>query len=87
MAIAQSKVTAQGQVSVPVEVRKRLGVGPGSGLEWHEQDGGVVVRRVGRLSSAEIHQKLFSKGAPKEMDAVDVKAAIRKYIKKRHAGC
>lgn len=86
MAIAQSKVTAQGQISVPAEIRKKLGVGPGSVLEWHEQDGGVVVRRAGRFSSAEIHQTLFPKGAPKNVDAVDVKAAIRKYIKKRHAG-
>ncbi len=86
MAIAQSKITAQGQISVPAEVRKKLGVGPGSVLEWHEQDGGVVVRRAGRFSSIEIHQTLFPKRAPKDRDAVDVKAAIRKYIKKRHAG-
>jgi AbrB family looped-hinge helix DNA binding protein len=38
MAIAQSKVTAQGQISVPAGVRKKLGVGPGSVLEWDEQD-------------------------------------------------
>jgi AbrB family looped-hinge helix DNA binding protein len=86
MAIAQSKVTAQGQISVPVEVRKKLGIGPGSMLEWHEQDGGVVVRRAGRFSSSDIHRTLFPKGAPKNSGAGDVKGAIRKYIKKRHAG-
>jgi antitoxin PrlF len=85
MAIAQSKVTAQGQISVPAEVRKKLGIGPGSTLEWHELDGGVVVRRAGRFSSSDIHQTLFPKGAPKVSDAGDVKAAIRKYIQKRHA--
>ncbi|MGE0799175.1 MAG: AbrB/MazE/SpoVT family DNA-binding domain-containing protein [Lautropia sp.] len=37
MAIAQSKLTAQEQVSIPAEVRKRLGVGPGSVLEWDER--------------------------------------------------
>ena len=47
MAIAQSKLTAQGQISVPAEVRKKLGIGPGSVLEWDEHEGGVVVRRVG----------------------------------------
>ena len=86
MTIAQSRVTAQGQISVPAEVRKKLGIGPGSVLEWHEQDGAVVVRRAGRFSSAELHQTLFPQGAPKNRDAGDVKAAIRKYIKKRHAG-
>lgn len=86
MAIAQSKLTAQGQISVPAEIRKRLGIGPGSVLEWHEQDGCVVVRRAGRFSSEDIHRRLFPKGVPKSRDTGDVKAAIRKYIRKRHAG-
>lgn len=83
MALAHSKLTAQGQISVPAEVRKKLGVGPGSVLEWDEQDGQVVVRRAGRYSSEDIHRVLFPEGAPKE--PVDVKDAIRKYIRKRHA--
>jgi AbrB family looped-hinge helix DNA binding protein len=86
MTIAQSKVTAQGQISVPAKVRKKLGIGPGSMLEWHEQDGDVVIRRAGRFSCSDIHQMLFPKGVPKGSDAADVKAAIRKYIQKRHAG-
>ncbi|HEX4023490.1 MAG TPA: AbrB/MazE/SpoVT family DNA-binding domain-containing protein [Steroidobacteraceae bacterium] len=84
MAIALSKVTAQGQISVPSEVRKKLGVGPGSVLEWDEQDDQVVVRRAARYTSKDIHGVLFpeetSEKAPK-----DVKEAIRKYIRKRHA--
>ncbi|PYP88846.1 MAG: hypothetical protein DMF61_05625 [Blastocatellia bacterium AA13] len=34
MVLAQSKLTAQGQISVPAEVRRKLGLGPGSVLEW-----------------------------------------------------
>jgi antitoxin PrlF len=85
MAIAQSKLTSQSQISVPAEVRKRLGIGPGSVLEWHDQDGNVVVRKAGRFSSSEIHQALFAEGARKGGKAPDVKAAIRKYIRQRHA--
>jgi antitoxin PrlF len=85
MEIATSRVTAQGQISVPADVRKKLGIGPGSVLEWHEEDGNVVVRRAGRFSSSDIHQTLFPKGAPRKSDTGSVKAAIRKYIKKRHA--
>lgn len=84
MAIAQSKLTAQGQISVPAEVRKKLGVGPGSVLEWHDQDGGVIVRRAGRFSSADIHQTLFAASGSKGKD-IDVKSAIRAYMRKRHA--
>jgi antitoxin PrlF len=86
MPIAQSKLTAQGQISVPAEVRKRLGVGPGSVLEWHDQDGNLVVRRAGRFSSSDLHQALFPKGTPKGKRAPDVKGAIRKYIRRTHAG-
>jgi antitoxin PrlF len=84
MAIAHSKLTAQGQISVPAEVRKKLGVGPGSVLEWDEQDDHVVVRRVGRYTSEDIHRALFP-GSSRKKRPVDVKGAIRTYIRRRHA--
>ena len=82
MAIALSKVTAQGQISVPAEVRKKLGVGPGSVLEWDEQDDHVVVRRAGRFTSQDVHNALFPKKVPKATPA-NVKDAIRTCIRKR----
>ena len=85
MAIAQSKVTAQGQISVPAEVRQKLGIGPGSILEWHEEAGNVVIRRAGRYTSEDVHQALFPKGAPKARHLVEMKAGVRRYMKKRHA--
>ena len=84
MAIAKSKLTAQGQISVPAEVRQRLGVGPGSVLEWDEHDDQVVVRRAGRYSSEEVHSALFPGGHPPPPPE-DSKEAIRKYIRKKHA--
>ena len=84
MAIAQSRLTAQGQISVPAEVRKKLGVGPGSVLEWDEQNDQVVVRRAGRYTSKDIHGALFPEEGAKT-GPVDVKDAVRKYIRKRHA--
>lgn len=85
MALAHSKVTAQGQVSVPVKVRQRLGVGPGSVLEWDEEGDRVVVRKAGRYSSEDIHRVLFSK-APGRRTVEDMKHGIRQYLKQRHAG-
>jgi AbrB family looped-hinge helix DNA binding protein len=85
MNFAQSKVTAQGQISVPAKVRKRLGIGPGSVLEWHELDGQVVVRRAGRFSPGDMHEALFATDNPKAKRAPDVKDAIRKHIRRRHA--
>jgi AbrB family looped-hinge helix DNA binding protein len=55
MALAPSRITAQGRVSVPAEVRRRLGVGPGSVLEWDEDGENIVVRRSGKYTSEDIH--------------------------------
>jgi antitoxin PrlF len=85
MALAHSKVTAQGQVSVPATVRQRLGVGPGSVLEWDEAGDQVVVRKAGRYSSRDIHQVLFSK-PPRRRTLEDLKTGIRQHVSKRHAG-
>jgi AbrB family looped-hinge helix DNA binding protein len=85
MTIAHSKLTAQGQISVPANVRRKLGVGPGSVLEWHEEGDRVVVRRAGRYSSEEVHRALFPKGHPKPRTLEELKAGVRRYQKKRHA--
>jgi len=85
MPLAHSKLTAQGQVSVPARVRQRLGVGPGSVLEWDEDGDRVVVRKAGRFSSEDIHRVLFSK-TPARRTLAEMKAGIRRHIRKRHAG-
>lgn len=83
MAIAQSKLTAQGQISIPVEVRKKLGIGPGSVLEWEERDAEIVVRRAGKHTSSQVHAALF--GADQPGTPVPVKPGIREYMRKKHA--
>lgn len=85
MALAQSKLTAQGQISVPAEVRRRLGVGPGSVLEWDADGDQVVVRRKGRYSSQDIHKVLFPGGAPKRRSLTELKQGIAKSMRARHA--
>jgi len=84
MAIAQSRLTAQGQISVPAAVRRKLGIGPGSTLEWSEEGEKVVVRRVGRFTSADVHRALFSR-PPRRRSLAALKAGLRSYVKRRHA--
>ena len=85
MPIARSRVTAQGQVSVPAEVRRRLGVGPGSLLEWNESGDAVVVRRSGRYDSIEIHLAIFGSGQPASRSLRELKEGVRLHIRTRHA--
>jgi antitoxin PrlF len=83
MPIAQSKLTAQGQISIPAAVRKKLGIGPGSVLEWDERDDEIVVRRAGKHSSSEVHAALFA--ADHQKPRVTVKEGVRAYMRKKHA--
>jgi antitoxin PrlF len=84
MALAHSKLTAQGQVSVPAKVRKKLGVGPGSVLEWDEDGERVIVRRAGRFSSEEVHRSLFE-APPQPKSLAELKEGVRQHVKKRRA--
>jgi antitoxin PrlF len=84
MPIAKSKVTTQGQISVPAEVRRRLGVGPGSTLEWDEDGGKIVVRRSGKYTFEDMRKALFPKGPPKPNTLKQLKEAIPQYIRERY---
>jgi len=85
MASAQSKLTAQGQISIPAEIRKRLGVGPGSVIEWEEKNHEIVVRRAGRHSSVDVHDALFGGDSRGRKRPASVKPGIKKYIRQKHA--
>ncbi len=85
MDIAQSKVTAQGQISVPADVRRKLGIGPGSVLEWRDEGGRIEVRRAGRFTSADVHQAVFGSKKPKKRSLGELKDGIRSYARKRYA--
>ena len=84
MSLPQSKVTAQGQISVPAEIRRKLGIGPGSVLEWDEDGEKVVVRKAGRFSSEDIHRAIFAK-RPQARKLDDLKEAVRRHMREKHA--
>jgi AbrB family looped-hinge helix DNA binding protein len=85
MTIAHSKLTAQGQISVPAQVRRKLGVGPGSVIEWTEDGERVVVRRAGRYTFEDIHRALFPKTPPKARTIEEMKDGLRRRARKRFA--
>ena len=83
MAVSHSRMTSQGQVSVPADVRRALGLAPGSVLEWEQRGNELVVRKAGRHTCADLHAALFD-GRPAQ-DIVDVKQGIRTYVRRKHA--
>jgi len=84
MKLSQSRITAQGQISVPVEVRRRLALVPGSVLEWGAEQDHITVRRVGRHSFEELHHTLFPQ-KPLARSLADFKNGIRQHLRARHA--
>jgi antitoxin PrlF len=85
MALARSRLTAQGQISVPAEVRRKLGLTRGSVLEWNEENGNIVVRKSGKYDWDDIHKALFPKGPPRPRTVEEMDEGIRQYIRKKHA--
>jgi AbrB family looped-hinge helix DNA binding protein len=85
MAMARSRITSQGQISIPSSIRKKLGVEPGATVEWDQQGEDIVVRRAGRYTIGDIHKAVFPKGRPKRRTLAEMKDSIRRYTKGRDA--
>ena len=85
MTLARSKIAAQGQISVPAEVRRKLGIGPGSVLEWNEEGEKIVVRRSARYNWEDVHRALFPDGPPKPRTLAELKQGIKRHVLGRNA--
>lgn len=85
MKIATSRITAQGQISIPLEIRRRLGLVPGSTIEWDVEGETVVVKRSGKYTLDDAHKVLFPDGPPKARTLDELKEGIAGYIRAKHA--
>ncbi len=85
MKIATSRITSQGQISIPQEVRQRLGLVPGSTIVWEAEGDDVVVRRRGKHSLADVRKALFPNGPPPPKTLEDLKEGLKAYIRAKHA--
>lgn len=82
----QTKISSQGQVSVPAEIRKRLGVEPGATLEWVVENDIVSVRRKGRYTWEHIQEmaRPYRPAKPvtlEEMDEAIGDEAVERYMR------
>jgi antitoxin PrlF len=83
MRLAQSKITTQGRTSIPAVVRKKLGITPGSMLQWDEEGDKVVVRRAGKYSFEDIHRAIF-KRPPKPKTLEELKEGLAQSFRDRY---
>ena len=80
----ESRITAQGQVSVPARIRRRLGLTPGSKIEWCEVGDEVIVRRASKYSSQDIHEAVFDT-PPRRRSVTDMDEGIRSRVRRIRA--
>ena len=85
MSKIRSRITAQGQISIPAAIRTKLGVGPGSVIEWEEQGDDIKVKRAALYTLEDLHKKLFPEGPPPRASLEDIKEGIRNYVREKHA--
>lgn len=58
MNLAQSKITAQGQVSIPVSVMRQFGLAPGEVINWESLEGHLVIMKAGLYSLEDVQSAL-----------------------------
>jgi antitoxin PrlF len=88
MSILQSKLTSQSQISIPAPIRLAMGLKPGSFVEWKIQGEQVIVTRVTKCSTEEIHAALFPEkkvAQPQVKNLSDLKEGVRQRMKRRYA--
>jgi bifunctional DNA-binding transcriptional regulator/antitoxin component of YhaV-PrlF toxin-antitoxin module len=86
MPLANSKPTAQGQISMPSEIRRKFKAGPV--LEWDEKNEEVIVQKTGLHTLADVHAALFPDGNPKRNSrkiSASLKIGVRKHMRQKHA--
>ena len=83
----QTKLTSQGQVSVPAAIRHILALTPGAAIVWTQDNGRIIVERAVRHTTEDAHKALFGDEdttlAPNSLQ--ELKQSIAQYMKQKHA--
>jgi len=70
MPVVKAKITSKNQITVPREVRRRLGVGPGDKLLFEEDKSGMHIRPEAKEDAFEKYRGIGTPGIPAGRKAV-----------------
>ena len=65
-----AKITSKGQITVPSDIRLRLGVRPGDRLVFEENESGIQIRALRVRSPFEKYQGIGNPGIPSGRNAI-----------------
>ena len=86
-----AKITSKGQITIPIDVRKKLGLKEGDKVIFMEKDGDIVFANAATVAFTNM-QMAFEEGAEKsgirdEQDVVNMVDEVRQELwDKRYAG-
>lgn len=80
----ESKVTPDGQVSIPATIRQKLGLTPGASVVWRVQGDDAMLRRAIKYTSRDMHDALFRE-PPTPRTVEDMKEGIRDHLQRKHS--
>jgi len=80
-----AKITTRGQITLPLEIRKRLKVGEGDKVVFYEDNGRIVVENAARLAFALVREDFKGEaerlGLQDEKDVVALVKDVRRKAK------
>ena len=86
MALARSRITAQGQVSVPAAVMRKFGLAPGDYIDWENREGSLAVRKVGQFSLGDVATALHLQEGVLHKTGPELLEGVKERMRRRHAG-
>ena len=82
-----AKVTLKGQITIPIEIRKKLGVKDGDKVIFFEENGRIVMENSVRIALKEVHDAFIGEaervGLKDEQDAAAMIKESRREKQKR----
>ena len=80
-----AKITTRGQITLPLEIRKKLKVGEGDKVVFFEENGRIVVENAAKLAFAQIRKDFEGEaerlGLESEQDVVNMVKEMRQKAK------
>lgn len=85
-----AKVTVRGQITIPIEIRKKLNIKDGDKVVFIEENGKIIIENSAMLALKEVQEAFKGEaeklGLKNEQDVVDMIKDVRKEMwEERHA--
>lgn len=80
-----AKITTRGQITIPLEIRKKLKVGEGDKVVFYEVDGRIVIENAAKLAFAQVREDFEGEaerlGLETEQDVVNMVKEVKRKAK------